>query len=359
MKQLSSPLVSVIILTRNRKKDLIRTLSSVSKQTYPNLEIIVVDNASTDDSIKIISAKFPSITIISLPINIGIAGWNIGLKKAHGKYCVMLDDDCFISPNWILNMVKFMEKFPKIAAVSGKVINGFTGKIEWYFTRSKEFESKLFLTSQFHGAAVAFRTSLLRDVGGYPSMYFICEAELPLAAKFISRNFYVAYYPYLVAFHFRRGVRFLSVSNSSFFFGTRNTLLNHLRFFTGARLIFGVAITIITYFSISILNFKIKVFVQAVASTISLSMKYEEKTSKIPKKFDDYSIVIIRRAIDELSSFLSRRSSVQQHMYYSNYKILLLTGNNTIPFSHSKPSVFTSNRGVGFCGSDPLWKYQQ
>jgi GT2 family glycosyltransferase len=311
---LPPPLVSIIILTRNREKYLVKTLSSVLKQTYSNLEIIVVDNASTDDSIKILSAKFPSIRIISLPINIGIAGWNIGLKKAHGKYCVMLDDDCSISPNWILNMVKFMEKFPKIAAVSGKVINGFTGKIEWYFARSKGFKSKLFLTSQFHGAAVAFRTSLLKDVGGYPSMYFIYEAELPLAAEFISRNFYIAYYPHMVAFHFRRGVRFLGISNSSLFFRTRNTLLNHLRFFTGARLIFGVTITILTYFFISILNFKIKIFVQAIASAILLLMKSERKTFKIPKKFDDYSIVIIRRAIDELSSFLSRRSTVQQNV---------------------------------------------
>jgi hypothetical protein len=144
-------------------------------------------------------------------------------------------------------------------------------------------------------------------------MYFIYEAELPLAAEFISRNFYIAYYPHLVAFHFRRGVRFLGISNSSLFFRIRNTLLNHLRFFTGARLIFGVAITILIYFPISILNFKIKVFVQAIASTISLLIKYGKKTSKIPKKFDDYSIVIVRRAIDELSSFFSRRSGVQQN----------------------------------------------
>jgi glycosyltransferase involved in cell wall biosynthesis len=91
------PLVSVIIPTYNRSNVLPRTLSSLEKQTYKNLEVIVIDDASTDDTEKVAKSFAGSLNLVYLKnkINLKIPSRsrNIGLKKARGEYFALLDDD--------------------------------------------------------------------------------------------------------------------------------------------------------------------------------------------------------------------------------------------------------------------------
>jgi len=110
MMEEQNPLVTVNILSWNRKEDLRESLIELKKTTYPNIELIVVDNASTDGSPEMVEREFPYVKLIKMPKNIGIAGWNIGFEKANGKYIMVLDDDSYPAPDAIELMVEEFEK---------------------------------------------------------------------------------------------------------------------------------------------------------------------------------------------------------------------------------------------------------
>ena len=85
------PLVTVNILSFNRKDELRNTLTKVYEQDYKNIEVIVVDNASSDGSPEMVKNEFPKVQLIQLEKNIGIAGWNEGFEIAKGEYVLVLD----------------------------------------------------------------------------------------------------------------------------------------------------------------------------------------------------------------------------------------------------------------------------
>ena len=88
----NNPLVTVNILSFNRRDYLKITLEKVFEQSYKNIEVFVVDNASTDGTIEMVKKEFPQVRLIQLKKNIGIAGWNEGFKNAKGEFVLVLDD---------------------------------------------------------------------------------------------------------------------------------------------------------------------------------------------------------------------------------------------------------------------------
>ena len=112
-----TPKVSIIILNYNGKRWLEKCLPSVKKVKYPNVEIIVVNNGSTDDSAEFLK-KFKEVKVIELTPNRGFAGANnIGVKKARGKYVLLLNNDTEVTPNFLNPMVKRMEQDKTIGVI--------------------------------------------------------------------------------------------------------------------------------------------------------------------------------------------------------------------------------------------------
>ncbi len=97
-----SPLVTIIVLNYNAGELLVNCIDSLQKSTYKNLEIIVVDNISTDNSQTKCKEKFPSIKLIQNDENLGYCGGNnVGIREAKGKYVKILNPDTIIEPNCI------------------------------------------------------------------------------------------------------------------------------------------------------------------------------------------------------------------------------------------------------------------
>ena len=87
-----NPLVSVIVLNYNAGELLLNCIESIKKSAYKNLEIIVVDNISTDKSQKICKEKYPDIKLIQNDENFGYCeGNNIGIRKAKGDFIMILN----------------------------------------------------------------------------------------------------------------------------------------------------------------------------------------------------------------------------------------------------------------------------
>lgn len=138
------PLVSVIILNWNGKDYLNRCVKSVLETNYPQnlVEIIVVDNGSTDGSVEFITQTFPQVKLIENKKNLGFCeGNNVGMKKASGDLVILLNNDTVVDSAWINEILK-KAKDPRVGIVGCKLyfpgtkiiqVVGFKFKFEGYW----------------------------------------------------------------------------------------------------------------------------------------------------------------------------------------------------------------------------------
>lgn len=128
-------LVSVIIPTYNRAEMVCKCIDSILKSTYSNLEIIVVDNCSTDLTVKLLKENYSEdsrIRIINLSENLMAAGGrNEGIKNARGDYLLFVDNDNIVYPDMIELLVKEMECDENIGLVGPLSINKYYGDTIW------------------------------------------------------------------------------------------------------------------------------------------------------------------------------------------------------------------------------------
>jgi GT2 family glycosyltransferase len=126
---MSFPLVSIIVLNFNGKKTLGKILEdcllSVLETNYPNMELIFVDNASTDDSVAFVTKRFSSssnLRIIRNDKNYGFAeGNNRGIREARGKYLALLNSDTKVDPDWLRELVVAAQN-SQVGAVQSKLL---------------------------------------------------------------------------------------------------------------------------------------------------------------------------------------------------------------------------------------------
>ena len=131
-----SPLVSVIVLNYNAGELLLNCIDSLKKSTYTNLEILVVDNISSDNSQKKCKEKFPDVELIQNNENLGYCGGNnVGIKKAKGEFIVILNPDTIVEKNWIHELILAHREFgdglyqPKILSLNEENIIQSTGNM--------------------------------------------------------------------------------------------------------------------------------------------------------------------------------------------------------------------------------------
>ena len=118
-----NPLISVIVLNWNGKRYLERCLPSLCNQTYPNLEIILVDNGSNDGSVEFFQEHDSnSIHLITCPENIGFAaGNNLGIRASKGEYIATLNNDTETDPRWLEELIKGMKVDERIGMCASKI----------------------------------------------------------------------------------------------------------------------------------------------------------------------------------------------------------------------------------------------
>jgi GT2 family glycosyltransferase len=123
--QQNHPLVSISLLAWNGEKYINECLNSVFNQTYPHLEILVIDNASTDGTIDYLKnlANKPNLKIVFNKKNVGFAaGHNQGIRETKGEFILCLNQDVVLDKNFIQKAIELFEKDNKIAAVQGKLL---------------------------------------------------------------------------------------------------------------------------------------------------------------------------------------------------------------------------------------------
>ena len=129
--------VSIVMPTYNRADYLPRAIDSVLNQTFQDYELVIVDDGSTDGTKQVLKeyqSKSNKIRVVTHKTNQGVAiARNTGNENARGKYIAVLDSDDFFYPNYLENVVPFMEKNPEVALLVPK-------KMNYYEAKGKPFE---------------------------------------------------------------------------------------------------------------------------------------------------------------------------------------------------------------------------
>ena len=205
-----SPLVSVIVLNYNAGELLLNCVDSLKKSAYTNLEILVVDNISTDGSQKKCKEKFPDVELIQNNENLGYCGGNnVGIKKAKGEFIVILNPDTIVEKNWIDELILAHREFgdglyqPKILSLNEENIIQSTGNMLHIFgfgyardkgnkiSDKKEEIEKIGYAS---GTCLFTSRNVIEKIGLLDEFLFLYHDDLDLgwrAAQGVINSYYV------------------------------------------------------------------------------------------------------------------------------------------------------------------------
>ena len=195
----ADPLISVVILSWNRKADLSTTLQAVARQSYRGGETIVVDNGSTDGSPEMVRTLFPEVRLITLPENAGIEGLNVGLRAARGEIAVLLDDDSYPVAGTFERLVMAFQHDSRIGIAAGRIV-GPLDAVEPERSDRQQPEAERDVPT-FVGCGVGLRRAALERAGLFDSTFFLYGNELDLAARVMEAGFAVRYIPGAVFVH--------------------------------------------------------------------------------------------------------------------------------------------------------------
>lgn len=206
---------SIAILNFNGENYLKQFLPSVIANSDGH-EVVVIDNASTDDSRTLLKNEFPSVRTIYLDENLGFSGgYNEGMKQIDAEFVVLLNSDIEVSPNWLNPIIEYMELEPTLAACQPKILDynqksyfeyagacgGFIDTLGYPFCRGRIFQSLEEDTGQYNnsqeifwasGACLVVRKDAYEKVGGLEEDFFAHMEEIDLCWRFWNNGYKVA-----------------------------------------------------------------------------------------------------------------------------------------------------------------------
>jgi len=214
------PKVSIVILNWNGKKHLEKCLLSIKKVSYSPLEVIVVDNASSDGSSEMVKKDFPEALLVVNKKNLGYSGGNnIGIRKSTGDYIFILNNDTEVSKDFLDPLVLAFEKDTTLGCVQPKLLYGsdhmLLNAVGSYFTSTgflyhygyrkkadlKQYNVPLTIYSA-KGAAMLLRKSTLKKVGLFDEDFFIFFEETDLCHRLWLAGYKIVYIPDSIIYHY-------------------------------------------------------------------------------------------------------------------------------------------------------------
>ena len=262
-------LVSAIVLNWNNQGVIFDCLDSLLQQTYQPLEILLIDNGSSDGSLQQIEKRYPgSLTIIRNSKNLGFAeGVNIGIRHSRGAWIALLNSDAVVEKNWLEEMLKAAGRSDSIGMVACKIylagrdkvldntgevlcrdgLNRARGRLE--IDRGQYDQSDdVFCPS---GCAALYRRQLLDDVGGMDKYFFAYGEDMDIGLRGRFLGYTCIYVPSAVAHH-RFSFSTGKVSPLKAYFVERNRLWIVLKCFPSPHLFLSFFYTLARYFYISL-----------------------------------------------------------------------------------------------------------
>ena len=201
---MTSPDVSIIVVTLNRAESLKRTLAALRLQSYPSFEVVVVNGPSTDHTDKVLDS-FPDVIAVACPeANISRAR-NLGIAASAGELVAFIDDDALAEFNWLNKMVAGFET-PEVAAVGGLVLDHSGMEFQYRFSsvnrlgatthrNDAPFDAQSFPGSfevpYLQGTNAMFRREALTAVHGFDETYEYFHDETDLCVRLVDCGYLI------------------------------------------------------------------------------------------------------------------------------------------------------------------------
>ena len=296
-----NPLVSVIVLNYNAGELLLNCIESIKKSAYKNLEIIVVDNISTDKSQRICKEKYPDIKLIQNDENFGYCeGNNIGIREAKGDYIIILNPDTIVESNWIEELISAYNKFgeglyqPKHLSLNEKTVYMSAGNMLNIFgfgyarekgNRDENQFNKIEEIGYASGTCLFTSSAVLKKVGLFDPFIFLYHDDLDLGWRASQLGIKSYYVPTSLIYHAESYS--LKWNAEKFYWLERNRkycILTHYSKQTYSK-IFPTLLAVdffvwMFYLTKGFLGSKIRAELDIIKNRKAIKTKYEELESK-------------------------------------------------------------------------------
>ena len=269
---MSKPSVSIIILNYNGRDDTLACLRSMEHLTYPNAQVIVIDNGSTDGSAEAFRTQHPRFTLVETGANLGFTGGNnIGIRHAleqGADYIMLLNNDTIVAPDMLDVMVEMMEANPKVG-VTGPMIYYYDspetiwsagGGIDWshgltWMIGLDELDKAQFGQAPrsvdfVTGCAILARRNVWEKVGLLDDKFFMYYEETEWCVRARRAGFEIMHIPSAMVWH-KISTAQRAASTRTYYYMTRNRLLflyrSHVGLRTWANTLFELARTFVSW----------------------------------------------------------------------------------------------------------------
>jgi len=196
---------AIVILNWNTRKHLETFLPFLVKySSIPGVQIVIADNASTDDSVAFLKTNYPEVNLLLFDKNYGFAeGYNRALKEVEAEYYVLLNSDIEVTENWLQPLIGLLESNPEIGVVMPKLLSyyqrnlfeyagaagGYIDKYGYPFCKGRMFETLEEDKGQYDGiheifwatgACLAIKAEIFKQAGGFDAYFFAHQEEIDL-----------------------------------------------------------------------------------------------------------------------------------------------------------------------------------
>ena len=220
MEKKNYPLVSVVTINYNQSGITAQCLESLKRITYPQIEILVVDNASQKEDASWLQESYPDIIFIQSEKNLGFAGGNnLGIKRAQGEYILLLNNDTEVEPSFLEPLVQKFFSHPETGAVSPKIkyyhrpdVIQYAGltSLQNFMVRNQAIGYNQLDNGQFdedretsygHGAALLVSRKVIEKVGLMANIFFLYYEELDWCYRIWQAGYKIYYVHNSVVWH--------------------------------------------------------------------------------------------------------------------------------------------------------------
>lgn len=325
-----SPLVTVIIVNWNGEHLLKDCLGSLSRVEYKNIEILFVDNASSDNSVAYVKKKYPNIRILQNRENLGYAeGHEEAFTKARGEAVLMLSTDTIVEKNLLTVLISTLFKEKSIGGVQPAIlmypdkhlidsIGSFFLKtgILYHFGREKNINNSLYKTKMeifsAKGACMMFKKEVLEKTGLFDKDYFAYFEDTDLCHRVWLSGYSIWYEPGTTIYHKGGGAAKQIASSYIQFHAFKNRISTYLKNLSIEYLIFVIPTTIFIYCLLSVVYIFQRKF--SIAWAVQKSIWWN--ISNLPKILRKRALVqnTIRKVEDR--EFLSKLTRPVRLSYY-------------------------------------------
>jgi GT2 family glycosyltransferase len=215
---MANPLLSVVIPNWNGARFLPTCLDSLNRQTYEPIEVIVVDNASSDESREMIKSRYPSVMLLELPENRGFTGaCNAGMAAASGELIALLNNDTEVDAGWAAAVVDAFARHPEAGSIASKMLlfdrrdhfhtagdfftlDGRAGNRGVWQQDMGQYDTEEFVFSACGGSA-AYRRAMLDQIGLLDDDFFFSGEDVDLGWRAQLTGWRCLYVPTAVVYH--------------------------------------------------------------------------------------------------------------------------------------------------------------